>query len=333
MPLNDRVSTTLAAAWHSLCNAFFTRLLRSGKAHACSPTITWKSLEVPRPEVPRPKASAYEPRASWKGRLAIDLVSLPVAAYNVTARREGEIHFHQLHAACHSRIRHEKVCPIHGAVPAEEVVSGYEFEPDQYVELHAEEIEKLRSHADQQLTIERFVPPAAIETIFYDGRAYFLVPDSEDAIEPYEILLSAIRHKGLLAVGEVVFSGRDQLVVVKPFDGMLTMQMLNYQHQLRPAKQFSARFSNPREDFLPLQDDLAIAEELIDALADDDFQMDEYEDAYEAKLRALIDAKLAGEEIVAPPHAEHQPRVINLHDALRRSVDRARSGAIQRYRT
>lgn len=254
----------------------------------------------------------------------LDLVSLPVAAYNVAARREGEIHFHQLHATCHSRIRHEKVCPLHGVVSAKEVVAGYEFEPDQYVEIHNQELEKLRSPDDQQLTIERFVPPQAIDTIFYDGRAYYLVPDSEDAIESYEILHYAIQNKGMLGVGEVVFSGREQLVVIRPLDGMLTMQMLNYQYQLRPAEQFTARFRDPHQDYLPLQEDLAIAEELVDAMSDDQFEIEAYEDTYEKKMKALIDAKLAGQEIVAPPHAEQQPRVINLHDALRRSVDRAR---------
>lgn len=260
-----------------------------------------------------------EPRASWKGLLRLDLVSVPVAAFNAAARREEEIHFHQLHAPCHSRIRYEKVCPLHGEVPSDEIVSGYEFEPEQYVELRSEELERLRSEEEQSLTLERFVPPEDIDPIYYDGRAYYLVPDGEDAAEPYAVLRAAIENRGLYGVGRIVFSGREQLAVARPLDGLLAMQMLNYDYQLRAPEQFAA--ATPRR---APPDEVALAEELVEASLDEAFDFEQYEDPYHNKLRALIEAKLAGERIVAPPHAERQPPTADLRDALRRSVDRAR---------
>lgn len=271
--------------------------------------------------MPRHQTREKKPRASWKGELVLDLVSLPVAAFNAAARGESEVHFHQLHAGCHSRIRTEKMCPIHGELAPREIVSGYEFQPDLYVEVRNEELARIRSHREQVLTLEGFVDPSEIDPIFYDGRSYYLVPDDEDAVEPYAVLNAAIKNKGLYGVGEVVFSGREQLVVVRPHDGLLVMQMLNYRYQVRKPGQFIDQVTH----FSPQPGELAVAEELVEAYAEEAFDIDRYRDVYEEKLRSLVNAKLAGEEIVASPEAEVQPRVINLNDALRRSVDRARS--------
>ncbi len=268
----------------------------------------------------REKQRGSEPRASWKGRMVLDLVSVPVLAYNVAARREGEIHFHQLHAPCHSRIRYEKVCPIHGEVGNDEIVSGYEIAEDQYVEVRGEELQRLRTDKERHLTLENFVHPDDIDPLYFDGRAYYLVPEGEDAVEPYQVLRAAIENKGLYGIGEIVLSGREQLVIVRPLDGLLAMQMLNYNHQLRRPE----RFTDPAQQAAPPQDEVALAEELIEATLDEQFDFESYENDYAQRLRTLVEAKVAGEEVVAPPEAETQPRAVNLMDALRRSVQRAR---------
>lgn len=266
------------------------------------------------PNAPQP------PRASWRGRLVLDLVSVPVAAYRAADRREDEIHFHQLHAACHSRVRHEKVCPLHGPLAPTEIVQGYAFEPDRYVEIHSEELARLRSHQQQLLTLLRFVDSDDVDPIYYDGRAYYLTTEDPDAAQTYAVLHTAIQNKGLYGIGEIVFAGREQWVVVRPWRGLLVMQMLRAASHVREAEWFLGA----PVAVSPAAADVAVAEELVTALVDDAFDIRDFDDIYQRKLRSLIAAKLAGEEIVASPQAESQPQVINLTDALRRSVDRAR---------
>src|SRR6476619_5443830 len=114
------------------------------------------------------------PRSSWKGYLKLSLVSVPVKGYTANVA-SAEIRLNQLHAECHSRIKYQKVCPIHGEVPADQIVSGYEFAKDQYVVVDADEIEKLRTPAEKSVNIQAFVPHDAIEPTYYTGRTYYLV--------------------------------------------------------------------------------------------------------------------------------------------------------------
>src|SRR3954468_3995105 len=113
-------------------------------------------------------------RASWSGMLRFGLVSFPVQAFNAHAHDAGNVVFHQLHASCHSRIRYEKGCPIHGAVSNDEIVSGYEYRRGQYVEVDPEELGDLRTEAEKALTIDTFIAPDEVDPIYLDGRMYYL---------------------------------------------------------------------------------------------------------------------------------------------------------------
>src|SRR5689334_15476642 len=109
------------------------------------------------------KRSKRGPRGSWKGNLRFGLVSFPVQAFNVRLPEGSDIVFHQLHAKCHRRIRYEKHCPVHGAVGNDEIVSGYEYAKDRYVELEPEELDKLRSDRDRSLVIDTFIEPGELD--------------------------------------------------------------------------------------------------------------------------------------------------------------------------
>jgi DNA end-binding protein Ku len=272
-----------------------------------------------KPKRPRKTGGRGGPRASWKGLLRLGLVSVPVQAFNAAAKKQ-EIHFHQLHAACHSRIRYEKVCPIHGEIENSEIVSGYEYAKGQYVEIHDEELDSLRSEKDKALTIESFIHPEAIDPIYFDGRVYYLVPSGTEGQEPYAVLREAIDRQGLYGIGQVVFSGREQLVVVRPIDGLLGMQMLNFENQLRTPQMFEGELGNRK----PSAREISLAERLIEAQFEEEFDFGRYQDEYQNKLRTLIQAKVEGEELVSPP-VEEEPEVINLMDALRKSVARAQA--------
>src|SRR5947209_15119899 len=127
-------------------------------------------------------------RASWKGLLTFGLVSFPVEAVNALNREKSDIHFHQIHAPCHSRVHHKNVCPIHGEVPNDEIVSGYEFKKGQYVEVEPSELEALRTESERALKIDAFVEPDAVDPLYFDGRMYYLVPAESAAQEPYAVM-------------------------------------------------------------------------------------------------------------------------------------------------
>jgi DNA end-binding protein Ku len=185
------------------------------------------------------------PRASWKGFLRLSLVSVPVQAFNAAETGGGEVHFHQLHADCHSRIRYKKVCPIHGEVPNSEIVMGYEYTKDKYVVIEPDELDKLRSEADKSINIDSFVRPEQIDPMYYDGRTYYLVPDGPMGQKPYEVLHQAMAETERYAVAQAVFSGKEQLILVRPIKELLAVEMLHYDSQIRKPQVFDEYVAHP----------------------------------------------------------------------------------------
>lgn len=254
-------------------------------------------------------------RASWKGPLKFGLVSFPVQAVNAVVREEGDIHFHQLHATCHRRIRYEKVCPVHGEVDKEEIVSGFEFKKGQYVEIDQEELDALRTEHEKALTIDAFIDADQIDPIYFDGRHYYLIPDGDEADEPYQLFLEAMTKQEKCAVGEFIFSGKEQLALVRPLEHVLLMELLNYEPEIRPPADVHAVKAHER--LSPKK--LHLANTLIDSWTDDDFDLAAYKNRARERTEELIEAKLEGREIVAPK--DEEPReVINLMDALKQSL-------------
>jgi DNA end-binding protein Ku len=267
----------------------------------------------------KPSKRQSKQRASWKGQLSFGLVSFPVQAFNARSREEGDIHFHQLHAGCHRRIRYQKVCPIHGEVSNDEIVSGYEVRPGKYIEIEPEELDTLRTEAERSLTIDAFVEPDAIDSIYLDGRMYYLAPDGSSAAEPYAVITEALEREERYGVGQVVFSGKDQLALVRPLDGVLHMAMLNFDEEIRRPREVVAAAKVSRVGGRKVQ----LAQTLVRSWFNRDFDFTAYDDRYREKVKELIDAKSHGRELVAPEEDE-TPEVINLMDALKKSLARER---------
>jgi DNA end-binding protein Ku len=254
-------------------------------------------------------------RSSWKGYLKLSLVSVPVQAFNASIASSAEIHFNQLHSVCNSRIRYQKTCPIHGEVSKDEIVSGYEYAKGQFAIVDPEEIEKLRTENDRAIDIEEFVEPDGLDPMYLDGRHYYLVPDTPVGQKPYAVLQAAMRKRNRAGVARVVFSGKEQVVLVRPLDSMLMMSMLNYDAQVRKPETFQDEVKPQKLS----SEELKLAEMLIDASTSKEFNYAKYEDLYTQRLTELINAKVEGKEVVAPP-AEEEVSVINLMDALRQSL-------------
>jgi DNA end-binding protein Ku len=258
------------------------------------------------------------PRSSWKGYLKLSLVSVPVKGYtaNVSA---SEVALHQLHSECRSRIKYKKTCPIHGEIPKEEIVSGYEYAEGQYVVIEPEELAKIRGERERAVTLDAVVPLNSVEPVHFTDKTYYLVPDGKVGQKPFALIQQCLTDDKLQAVGRVVLFGREELVLVRPVEGLLAMTALKYEAQIAHPDMLAEELEKPA---LKPQE-IELTKTLLEAFVKDDFSLASYQDTYVEKLTELIQAKVEGKEVVTPPAAE-EPHVINLMDALKRSVAAAR---------
>lgn len=254
-------------------------------------------------------------RSSWKGFLKLSLVSVPVKAYTATSSGGSEVRLNQLHAECHSRINYKKTCPIHGEVPNDQIVSGYEYSKGQYVVVDPEDIEKLRSDDEKAINIDVFIQSSALDPVQFSGKSYYLVPDGPVGQKPYALLVEGMTEMKRNAVARVVMHGRSQLVLIRPVDGLLNMSILNYDNQVTKPSAFEEDITRPQLE----AEELKLAKTLIEASTPKQFDFSQYKDDYTEKLTELINKKVAGEEVVAPPVHE-QAQIINLMDALKGSL-------------
>jgi DNA end-binding protein Ku len=261
------------------------------------------------------------PRATWKGFIKLSLVSVPVKGYTATSSSES-VSLNQLHNECHSRIQYKKTCPIHGEVPNEEIVKGYQFAKDQYAIIDTDEIEKLRTDSDRSINIEKFVRPELLDPIYYAGKTYYLTPDGQPGQKPYALLHQALVDENLCGLAQVVISSREQLVVLRPIDKLLAISVLHYAEELNKPAAYEEEVAGADVS----EQELKLAKTLIEATTSDELKLEEYRDLYNERLTKLIETKVAGQEVVQAP-AEDGPAVINLMDALKASVERTKGRA------
>jgi len=254
--------------------------------------------------------------SAWKGYLRVSLVSVPVKAYTALQSGGGRISFNQLHETCKSRISYKKVCPIHGEVPNDEIVSGYQFAKGQYVIVDPDEIARVRPKSeDRSIGVDAFVPAGSIDDLYLSGKSYYLTPDGPVGQKPYQLLRDAMAGQSLDAVAKVILSNREQIVLVRPHEKLLVMSVLEYAAQLKAPESFEDEIAKSSVS----KQELNLAKRLVADMQRDDFDLAEYKDLYTERMTELVQAKVEGKEVVAPPE-EEEPAVINLMDALKRSV-------------
>ncbi|HEX5105177.1 MAG TPA: Ku protein [Pirellulaceae bacterium] len=280
-----------------------------------------KQIATKQPKQKASRQGGPRPRAGWSGNLTFGLVTFPVEAFNAVSREQGEIHFHLLHKGCHRRIKYQKVCPVHGEISNDDIVSGYEYQKDHYVEIAKEELDELRTERERSLTIDTFIGCDAIDLRFFDGRMYYLAPDGAAAEEPYAVMTEALAREKKCGVGQMIFSSKEQLALIRPQDGILHLAMLNYDEEIRDP----AETVGPIEAPSGMARKVELAQSLIDSWTADDFDFTHYDDPYRERVQALIEAKLQGRTFTAPKE-ETAPPVINLMDALKKSLSTAPTG-------
>ena len=263
-------------------------------------------------------------RTTWNGSISFGLVSIPVGLAPATkpAARASDVSFRMLHRECGTPIKQKRFCPVHERdLGPDEIVKGWEVAKGQFVVVEDEEIEALQNRDDSRsIEISRFVDASQVDPIFFD-RTYFLVPaQAAAARRPYVLLLNAMRESGMAALGRFVQQGKEKLCLIRPKGDALALETL-----FLSADVYSqAEIEEAVEETSVKGPELALAQQVIDSLSGD-FDPSDLQSDYRRDLRALLEAKLAGEEIAAAPEPVEDAPVVDLMEALRRSVEEAKS--------
>lgn len=258
------------------------------------------------------------PQAIWTGQLRLSLVTIPVRLFSATAGTR-RLTLHQIHEPSGQRIRYQKVAPGVGPVERDEIVRGYEYARGKYVLLSDEEIDRLKLESKQTIELVRFVEYDAIDPRYCD-KPYYVLPDGEAAAEGYATLQQALKSRRRIGIGHFVLRGRSVLAGVRACGAGLLLETLRYQHEVRQADELFRTLPEVELD----EEALSLAEELIKR-KQGPFEPEKFTDDYYEAMRELIDAKMEDRTPVAIEESRPVAKVINLKDALRRSM-RERNG-------
>jgi DNA end-binding protein Ku len=265
------------------------------------------------------------PRAIWSGSISFGLVNIPIKLYGAVSRKT--VRFNQLDSRTGSRVKLKKVSASDGdEVPAEAIVKGYELASGEYVTIADDELGALDPEASHTIDIEEFVDLADIDPIYYDA-AYYVAPDKA-TLKPYALLTQAMEESGKVGIARFVMRSKQYLCAVRPKDGALVLSTMVYADEVNDPAEIGEIAG--LEDVEVTKKELDMARQLIASLSED-FDADRYEDTYRNRVIELIEAKAAGRsEVIAPPAALSEDKVVDLMAALEASVQEAKA-ARQRH--
>jgi DNA end-binding protein Ku len=256
-------------------------------------------------------------RPTGSASISFGLVSLPVQLYSA-AETQAAVHFNQINPKTGARVKQELVDAKTGEkIDRTQLVKGYEFSKGQYVTFTKDELKALEQKKTDSIDIQEFVPADQVDRLYYDS-AYFLGPD-KGGDKAYALLAEALKKSKLAAIGLWAARGKQYLVMLRPHEGGLLMETLHYSDELRSMKDVPL----PDVDVKPAE--LNLAMQLIEQSKSANFEPEKYKDTVRERMMEQIQAKVAGEEITAEPAEEPETQIIDLMDALKKSL--AKGGA------
>jgi DNA end-binding protein Ku len=257
-------------------------------------------------------------RATWKGYLKVSLVNIPIRVFPATDSA-ASVSFNQLHGECQTRIQQKKWCPkCEREVPNSELVKGYEFEKGRYVVMSEEDIEKVRPASTRVIDLQQFAEREELDPIFFE-RPYYLAPDTQVAADAFAVIREGMAGK--VGIGKVALYGREYLVAVEARPKGLVMYTLRQAEEIRAMEDVSEYDLLPEK---PKDAEVKLARQVISTF-EKPLDMKEFKDEYQGELRRIIDAKVAGEEVVATEE-ETPSKVVDLMEALRKSLANVSEG-------
>jgi len=257
-------------------------------------------------------------RATWKGHLKLSLVTIPIRVFPATDSA-ATISFNQLHAECQTRIQQKKWCPsCEREVANNEIVKGYEFSKGKYVVMEEEDIAKVRPESTRVINLTQFTTVDQIDPIYFE-RPYYLAPDGNVAAEAFAVVREGMQGKA--GIGRLALYGREYLVAVQPREKGLVMFTLCSAAEVRSMDAIDELDQVPAK-LKPAE--VALAQQVIGTF-ESDLDVKTFTDHYQEELRRIIDAKVAGEEVVVQEE-EAPSKVVDLMEALRRSLESVSAG-------
>jgi DNA end-binding protein Ku len=259
-------------------------------------------------------------RTTWNGSISFGLVNIPVGLAPATASsaRQSDVQFKLLHRECLTPIKQKRWCPVHDVeLSPDEIVRGWEVSKGQFVPIEDVELEALESYdTSRSIEIRQFVAADEIDPVYFD-RTYFLVPAATEAQRrPYALLLEAMREVAVVGIGAFVLAGKEKLCLIRPKGKALALETLFLAEDVRDQQEID----EPVAATGVKKEELALAKQIISSL-EGSFDPSELRSDYRAKLRELLEAKLAGREVLEATTAEDEVApVVDLMEALRASV-------------
>jgi len=263
------------------------------------------------------------PSAIWTGSISFGLVQVPVRL--VSATKSRDVSFNQLEEGTGARIRYKKVSDATGEeVPPDKIKRGYEISKGRYVMIEPDELDVLRPKGSHAIEIEEFIDLDEIDPLFFE-QPYYLIPDAK-GVKPYKLLVDAMKELNKVAIGRIIVRSKERLVAIRTVDDMLCIETMRYADEVLP-----------RADLVPDDSDIdltdrerAMARQLVESLASEEWLPEKYRDEYREQVLDLIEKKAAGQEIVADPVVEPPAKVLDLVAALEASLAKA-EGAKERH--
>jgi DNA end-binding protein Ku len=253
-------------------------------------------------------------RAISSATVSFGLVSIPIKVYSAH-ETANDIHFNMLHAECGTRLKQQYICPTHDTVVSrDETVRGYEFAKGQYVMLTDDEYKALQEVADNTIALTEFVPSKEVDPLYFE-RTYYLGPD-KGGERAYRLLIEAMTETGLVGLASYAARGKQYLVLVRPLgkEG-LVMHQLHYADEIKSFDEVPIKEGKPATS-----GEVKLAVQLIEQIAEKKFKPEKFQDEVKERMLALIEKKVQGEEITAQPEPAPQAQVIDLMEALRKSL-------------
>lgn len=256
-------------------------------------------------------------RSIWKGAISFGLVTIPVKLYSATEQKD--VSFHQVHREDGGRIRYRRVCSVDGEeVQYADIAKGYELPTGEMVVLTDEDLASLPLSTSRRIDVLQFCPAEQIDPILFN-KSYYLEPEATGS-KPYVLLRDALEDSGRVAIVKVALRQRESLAVLRVRDGVFVMETMLWPDEVREAE-----FGFLDEDVDVRAQEMQMANSLIDTMTAD-FDPGQYHDAYREAISEVIEAKVAGKEVVQPERPPEEGPAVDLMAALRASVEAAKKG-------
>ncbi|MBT1701386.1 Ku protein [Fulvivirgaceae bacterium PWU4] len=260
-------------------------------------------------------------RAIWKGHIQFSLVTIPVRIYNAIDTGQT-ISFNLLSKEGHNPVSYEKKDKVTGeTLKTEDIVKGYQYEPGQYVIIEQSDLDKVKLKSEKIIVIDGFVDASEVHPTLFES-PYYIGPDGDVAAKTYGLLSETLKQSGKIAVGKVVLRDRETPLLLAPMDGGIVMYRLRYPHEVKAMKDVPQMM-----DVKADKEQLKLAKTLVDSMTVK-FNQIEMKDHYYDALKAIIDAKIEGKEVVI--REEETPEVVDIMTALKASIDAAKKKPMEK---